>query len=124
MDAATAQTLATEATDPSALDSARLFLSWACLLGGSFVVLVTGLGMLRLPTYYTRVHATSITDTMGAGLILLGLIFQAGASEVSLKLALILVFLVLTGPPSAHALAKSAYLHGVKPDLPEDEDHS
>jgi multisubunit Na+/H+ antiporter MnhG subunit len=36
---------------------------------------------------------------------------------------MILLFLILTGPPAAHALAKAAFLHGVKPDLPEDEDH-
>lgn len=100
-------------------------MSWICLLGGSGIVLVTGIGMLRLPTFYTRIHAAAITDTLGAGLILLGLIIQAGFSQVSIKLALILVFLVLTGPSSAHALAKAAYLHGIKPDLPpaEENDH-
>ena len=98
-------------------------LSWICLLGGSFVVLVTGVGMVRLPTYYTRVHAASITDTLGAGLILLGLILQAGFSMAAVKLGMIMMFLVLTGPPAAHALAKAAFLHGVKPHLPEDHDH-
>lgn len=99
------------------------FLSWICLLGGSFVVLVTGLGMLRLPTYYTRVHAASITDTLGAGLILLGLALQTELSNVTIKLALTLIFLVLTGPSAAHALAKAAFLHGITPHLPEEEDH-
>jgi multicomponent Na+:H+ antiporter subunit G len=98
-------------------------LSWICLLGGSFVVLVTGLGMLRMPTYYTRVHAASITDTLGAALILFGLALRSGWSSVSIKLALIQVFLVITGPPAAHALAKAAYLHGVKPHLPPDAHH-
>ena len=98
-------------------------LSWLCLLGGSFIVLVTGVGMLRLPTYYTRVHAASITDTLGAGLILFGLALRAGWSLVTIKLALILIFLVITGPPAAHALAKAAYLHGVKPALPPDARH-
>ena len=98
-------------------------LSWLCLLGGSFVVLVTGLGMLSLPTYYTRVHAASITDTLGAGLILLGLALQTEPSNVTVKLALILIFLVLTGPSAAHALAKAAFLHGIEPHLPEEEDH-
>jgi multicomponent Na+:H+ antiporter subunit G len=105
------------------MDAVVEVLSWLCLLGGSFIVLVTGIGMLRLPTYYTRVHAASITDTMGAGLILLGLALQAGWSSVTIKLALILIFLVITGPPAAHALAKAAYLHGVKPDLPADAHH-
>ncbi len=96
-------------------------LSWLCLLGGSFVVLVTGYGLLRLPTFYTRIHAASITDTLGAGLILLGCVLQAGFSLVTIKLALILVFLVLTGPATAHALAKAAYLHGLDPHPPKND---
>jgi multicomponent Na+:H+ antiporter subunit G len=105
------------------MDTLREFLSWACLLSGSGVVLITGFGILRLPTYYTRMHAASVTDTLGAGLILLGLALEAGFSLASLKLGMILLFLILTGPPAAHALAKAAFLHGVIPDLPEVEDH-
>lgn len=107
------------------LEILRDVISWACLLAGSGIVLVTGYGILRLPTFYTRIHASAITDTLGAGLILLGLIVQAGFSLASVKLVLILVFLVLTGPPAEHALAKAAYLHGIEPDLPpaEENDH-
>ena len=95
------------------------------LLLGSVVVLTTGIGLLRLPTFYTRIHAASITDSLGAGAILFGLALQSGwqMPTVTLKLALILVFLVLTGPAAAHALAKAAYLHGVKPALPPDARH-
>ena len=100
-------------------------LSWICLVGGSFVVLTTGVGLLRLPTFYTRVHAASITDTLGAGLILVGLALRSGWAmpTVTLKLGLILIFLVLTGPAAAHAMAKAAYLHGLTPKLPEEQDH-
>ena len=91
-------------------------LSWLCLAAGSFIVLVTGYGLLRLPTFYARVHAASLTDTLGAGLILLGMALQAGWSMVTVKLALVVVFLVLTGPAAAHALAKAAYLHGLDPN--------
>lgn len=94
-------------------------LSWICLAAGSFIVLVTGYGLLRLPTFYARIHAASLTDTLGAGLILLGLALQAGWSVVTVKLALIVVFLVLTGPAAAHALAKAAYLHGLDPHPPK-----
>lgn len=104
------------------MDQVIEVLSWLCLLGGSFVVLVTGFGLLRLPTFYTRIHAASITDTLGAGLILLGCALQAGVSLVTVKLALILVFLVLTGPATAHALAKAAYLHGLSPHPPSSEE--
>lgn len=88
-------------------------LSWAAMLAGSFILLVTGLGVITLPDYYSRVHAASITDTLGAGLILLGLAAQAGLSLVTVKLLLVLVFLLITGPVASHALAKTAQLHDV-----------
>ena len=92
-------------------------LSWLCLLGGSFFVLVGGLGLLRLPDFYTRIHAAGLTDTLGAWLMLIGLMLQAGLSLTTVKLVLLLVFLVLTSPLSSHLLAKAAYLRGVEPLL-------
>ena len=82
--------------------------SWLCLLGGGLFLLAGGIGLLRLPDFYTRIHAAGVTDTMGAVLILLGLGFQAGLDLVSAKLALIFLFLCFTSPASTHALAKAA----------------
>lgn len=90
-------------------------LSWICLAAGSFAVLTTGVAFLRMPTFFSRIHGASISDTLGAGLVLLGLVLQAGWSLVSVKLVLILMFLVLTGPATAHALAKAAVLHSILP---------
>ena len=56
--------------------------SWILLLGGGFFLLVGGIGVLRLPDIFTRMHAAGITDTLGAGLVLLGLIVQAGSQRV------------------------------------------
>lgn len=90
-------------------------LSWACLLAGGFFGIVGGIGILRFPDVFTRFHAAGITDTLGAGLILLGLMLQAGWSLVTVKLLLILAFGLVTSPTATHALAKAA-LHGrVKP---------
>ncbi len=105
---------------PGALD----ILSWACLLAGSFFALVSSLAMLRLPDFYSRVHGASISDTMGAGLILLGLVFQAGLSLVTVKLGLVLMFLVITGPTSSHTLAKAAYRLGLDPQLRSKEENA
>ncbi len=98
-------------------------LSWALMVAGSLVLLITGLGILTLPEYYSRIHAASITDTLGAALVLLGLVTQAGWSLVSAKLVLILVFLVITGPAASHALAKTAQLHDLPlpPPRPEED---
>jgi multicomponent Na+:H+ antiporter subunit G len=99
------------------------WMSWACLAAGSLVVVVTGVALLRLPSYYARVHGASLSDGLGAGLILLGLIFQvlppedlSGDLLLAAKLGMVWFFLVLTGPVAVHALAKAAYLHGYEPE--------
>ena len=94
-------------------------LSWIALGLGSFVLVVSAAGLsvlrpFRLQGYYNRIHASSVIDTLGAGLILLGLAFQTGFSQASLKLFFILAFLVLTGPTASHALARTAHAHGVR----------
>lgn len=86
-------------------------LSWICLLAGGFFVLVGGIGLIRLPDFFTRLHAAGITDTMGAGLILLGLALQSGFGLVAIKLLLFFGFLIFTSPTATHALAKAA-IHG------------
>ena len=83
--------------------------SWVLLISGSFFVIVGGIGLLRLPDFYTRVHAASITDTVGAWLIILGLLLQVEHTLVGIKLIMILLFLILTSPLSSHALTKAAY---------------
>lgn len=86
-------------------------ISWILLLVGSFFVLVGNIGLVRFPDFYTRLHAAGITDTLGAGLVLLGLAFQAGLTLIAVKLIVIALFLMVTSPTAAHALAKAA-LHG------------
>ena len=92
------------------LDQALNLLSWALLLSCSFFVIVGGIGSLRMPDLYTRMHAASVTDSMAPILILSGLMLQAGLSLYSVKLAAILVFLLLTGPTASNALASTALL--------------
>ena len=91
--------------------------SWALLLSGGAFCIIGGLGLLRLPDVYARMHAAGITDTLGAGLVLAGLMVQGGFSLVSVKLFLILVFLLYTSPTSTYALANAAYQRGLAPLL-------
>ena len=91
--------------------------SWACILAGGALVVIGAVGLLRLPDVFTRMHGASLVDTLGAALILAGLAFQAGIGLVSLKLGLILVFILLTGPAATHALAKAALHGGLTPRL-------
>ncbi len=95
-------------------------LTCICLVGGSFFVVVGAIGALRMPDVYTRSHAAGITDTMGALLILVGLMFQSGLSLITVKLIFILVFLLLTSPASSHALNHTAWTSGLKPKLDGD----
>lgn len=75
---------------------------------GVFFIIVGGIGLLRLPDFYTRLHGAGITDTLGAGLIMLGLMIQGGQTQVTIKLILILIFLWYTSPTATHALARAA----------------
>ena len=99
-------------------------LSVILIVLGSLAALTATLGLLRLPDFFSRTHSAGILDTLGAGLILLGFGLQTGWSLVTVKLALVLVFILITGPTAAHALARSALHNGVKPATPDREDAS
>ncbi len=90
-------------------------LSWVCILSGSVFVIIGGVGLLRLPDFYTRIHAAGITDTLGSWLILVGLMLHEGFTLVAVKLAMLLFFLLTTSPLASHALAKAAFLRGLDP---------
>ena len=97
-------------------------ISAGLLAAGSIFVLIGGFGLIRLPDFYTRLHAAGITDTLGAELILLGLMFQAGLSLVTVKLILISLFIFFTSPTATHAVANAARVMGLKPMLVPDKD--
>jgi multicomponent Na+:H+ antiporter subunit G len=98
------------------MDIAIDIVSWVLLSLGGVFVFIGGLGALRMPNLYTRIHAASLTDTMAAVLIIGGIMLQAGATLVSIKLAVILLFLLFTGPTASNALASAAILSGLHPD--------
>ena len=92
-------------------------LSWVLLTFGGFFVFIGGLGVLRMPDLYTRMHAGSLTDTMGSVLIIVGVMLQAGFSLAAVKLFAILVFPLFTGPTVTNALARAAIHSGHRPDV-------
>lgn len=81
------------------------------LLAGSCFVLIGGVGVLRMPDIFTRLHPAGITDTMGAGLVLVGLAVYSGFNLETFKLLTIFFFILFTSPISSYALARAA-LHG------------
>lgn len=92
-----------------------LWLGNALILLGCFFLLVGGLGMLRLPDFFARIHAGGMIDTLGAGFFLAGLMFHGGWTLASVKLGLILLLLLLATPTAAHALAGAAHVMGIQP---------
>lgn len=99
-------------------------LSWACLVAGGVFCVIGATGLIRMPDFFTRMHAAGVTDTLGAGLILVGLALQAGLTLVTVKLAMIGILILFTSPTATHALAKAGLARGLKPQLAEDRSRS
>jgi len=98
--------------------------AWVSIVLGLFFMLVGTVGVLRMPDVYTRLHAAGMTDTMGAGFLLLGmavytveemLLGQTSYWTVLVRLALVYAFLLFTSPIATHALARAGLAGGVEP---------
>jgi multicomponent Na+:H+ antiporter subunit G len=94
--------------------------SWVLILLGSFFTVVGAFGLVRMPEVFTRMHAASVTDTLGVGFLILGMCLQAGFGLVTLKLVFLLALFFFTGPVVTHALAQACLHEGIKPLLAED----
>jgi len=99
-------------------------LSWICIVAGGVFCVIGAFGLVRMPDFYTRVHAASVTDTVGAGLLLLGMALQAGFSLVTVKLLMIGLLLLFANPTATHALVKAALARGLAPLLASGDDPS
>jgi multicomponent Na+:H+ antiporter subunit G len=96
-------------------------LSWICLVSGGIFCIIGAVGLIRMPDFYTRVHAASVVDTLGAGLILVGLMLQAGFTLVTVKLLMVGLLLFFASPTATHALVRAALMRGVAPLLRDEE---
>jgi multicomponent Na+:H+ antiporter subunit G len=92
-------------------------LSWILLLAGSFFLVVGAIGLNRMPDVFSRLQATGVSDTAGAGFLLLGMMLQAGLTMVTIKLIFLLVIFLFTAPVATHAVTRAALSVGVKPKL-------
>ena len=96
-------------------------LFWVLLVAGGLFAIVAAVGVLRFPGFFSRLHASTLMDTMAAGLVLGGLGLQVGFTVVAFKLALVFFLLSVTTTSAAHALAKSALADGVFPHMVDPE---
>ena len=95
-------------------------ISWILIALGSFFLVSGAIGLIRMPDVYTRMHAASVIDTLGAMLLILGFVFQAGFSLLALKLLFVIALLFFFGPVASHAMAQAALHAGIEPLLAED----
>ena len=71
-------------------------------------------GLLRLPDVYNRLQAATKCITLGTCSILFGMFIIVGFTAAGMKAILCILFLLLTSPVAAHALARAAHISGVK----------
>ena len=86
--------------------------------GGFFFHAVAALGVMRMPDFYTRLHAVSKAETLGVLLTVTALVVWSGFTLTAVKVAFVAVFLFVANPTSTHAIARAAMRTGVKPWLP------
>ena len=98
------------------------WLSAICLLAGGFLCITGGVGIVRMPDFFSRVHAAGVTETLAAPLLLFGLLLQMEWSLDMVKVIMILIFVLATNPTATHAMAKAALHGGQKPLVLEDKD--
>ena len=96
-------------------------ISWIFIVVGALLGIAGGIGIHRFPDFYSRLHAVGITDTLCTAAFLIGLGMQTGVSIASLKLLLIYIFLFFSSPTATHALADTALLSGLKPELDDEQ---
>ncbi|GJL64489.1 MAG: sodium:proton antiporter [Nitrospirales bacterium] len=85
------------------------------ILTGLFFLIVAAIGVVRLPDVFTRSHAVSITDSLGAFLMLMGIAVHEGFSLNIFKIMAVLILLYLQNPVIAHATIRAALRAGLKP---------
>jgi len=92
-------------------------LSWILLMAGSFFLVVGAIGLNRMPDLFSRLQATGVSDTVGAGFLLVGMMLQGGFTLVTVKLIFLLVIFLFTAPVATHAVTRAALSVGIEPKL-------
>jgi multicomponent Na+:H+ antiporter subunit G len=90
-------------------------LSIIFIVAGLFFMIVAAIGVVRLPDVFSRSHAVSLTDSLGAFLMLVGIAFHEGLGKNTLKILVVLALLYILNPVIAHATIRAAFRSGVKP---------
>jgi len=90
-------------------------LSIIFIVVGLFFLIVAAIGVIRLPDVFSRSHAVSLTDSLGAFLMLIGIALHEGPGKNMLKILVVLALLYILNPVIAHATIRAALRSGLKP---------
>jgi multicomponent Na+:H+ antiporter subunit G len=90
-------------------------------LGGVFFGVVAAVGLIRLPDLYARTHSVSKSETLGAVFSLAAVALAFDTGFTTMKAVLLLVFMFLTNPTAAHAIARAADEQGIEPWTTDDD---
>lgn len=101
----------------------RTFIAGTFLLAGFFLMIVSAIGVIRLPDFFSRLHASSVGETLGIVFAGIGFIVYEGFTLTSVKILLILIAVFLVNPVGTHLIGKAALRSGHKP-WKEEEDHA
>ena len=85
------------------------------IVAGLFFLIIAAIGMIRLPDVFSRSHAVSLTDSLGAFLMLVGIALYEGLCTNMLKILVVLVLLYIINPVITHATVRAALRSGLKP---------
>jgi multicomponent Na+:H+ antiporter subunit G len=88
------------------------YIAYSLIGIGAFFIFSGALGILRMPDFFTRLHAASVIESLGGPCVVLGIALLHGWSLLSAKLILLILFLMITCPTATHMLSKAAYLTG------------
>jgi multicomponent Na+:H+ antiporter subunit G len=93
------------------------WLSDICLLLGGILTLTGAVGLLRLPDFFTRLHAASVTETLAAMLLIIGIMLDTGLTLDTAKLMLVILIMIIANPTITHALCRAAANGGTTPEM-------
>ena len=90
-------------------------LSIIFIVAGLIFLVIAAIGVIRLPDVFSRSHAVSLTDSLGAFLMLIGIALHEGVGKNMLKILVVLALLYILNPGIAHATLRAALRSGIKP---------
>lgn len=95
------------------IDLIRDIAAALCLVLGGFFCMLSGLGMVRMPDLFCRLQASTKAGTLGLPLLVIAAMIHFGTMQAVIRGSLVIAFVFLTAPISAHVIARASHRVGV-----------